>query len=202
MDKPATILFKYASRSRRNNFFRGLDSIYDNLADNENFHVLCEFDLDDTVMNNNSVISKISEYKNIIYNFGNSKTKIEAINANLENASYFDILVCMSDDQIFTVKEFDDIIRNNFNGDYSLLLHLPDGSDAGYKIPTMHIVGVDYFKRTCNIYHPNFISVMSDNYEKLIAKKRGKYKYVGALIYEHLHYRWGKAQMRRCRWLG
>ena len=45
------IVFKYTSRSRPDNFFRGLRSIIDNCVDN-NYEVLCSFDEDDKSMNN------------------------------------------------------------------------------------------------------------------------------------------------------
>jgi hypothetical protein len=196
MSKSAVILFKLTTRSRPELAFRALDSIVTNLFDKESYMIIVSMDSGDATMNNSEVIERLKTYKNLTYHFGNSKTKIEAINADVDKfPDDWSILVNFSDDQVIIKFGFDDIIRASFGGDYSLLLHLPDGSDSGNKIPTMHISGIDRVKKTGTIYNPAFYSVMCDNYEKLMAIKDGKYKFVNENIYEHLHWRWEKAPM-------
>ena len=82
------ILFKYASRSRNQKFFSGLDNILKNLSDLENFCILLSLDVDDITMNNPSSINKLVYYiqkypEKIIVKFGNSKNKIDAINRDV-----------------------------------------------------------------------------------------------------------------------
>jgi len=190
------ILFKYASRSRPEKFFKGLDSIYNNLSDKENFHVLCSFDTDDISMYNQDVIDSLSSYHNLTYYFGHSKTKIEAINADLDKAPIFDILVNFSDDQVFTVYGFDDIIRKDMKENFpdtDGVLHYHDDNN-GSRLMTMSIMGKKYFDRFGYIYHPDYSSVYCDNEAMEVAQKLNKYKFIDTIIYNHLHWRYGLSE--------
>ena len=116
------ILFKYASRSRNEKFFDGLDNILNNLNDLNNFCILCSLDADDETMNNQQSIKRITEYvkkypANIVVKFGKSKNKIDAINRDVNDFKErfnFDILVNFSDDMQFIVQSFDKTIREKF----------------------------------------------------------------------------------------
>jgi hypothetical protein len=146
------LLFKYTTRSRRSNFLRGIDSIIDNLADKENYHIYTTFDVDDDKMR------PLPEIKgNHTYIAGTSKSKVDAINRDMDfiNSQYdWDILINMSDDVVFTEKGFDDIIRKEFMSygledkeaiylldrtDLDQVLHYPDGNRAD--LLTVSIIG-------------------------------------------------------------
>ncbi len=191
MQKPI-ILFKYTSRSRRDFFFRGLDSIVNNLSDKENYWVQCTFDLSDSAMCDDEVITRLNTYKNLSYYFGVSENKIDAINKNLDKLPPFHILVNFSDDQMFLIPGFDDIIREDFKeaGGFDWFIHYPD-SHVKERLATMSIMGVDYFKRDGYIYHPKFRNVYSDNYAQDLAIHRGRYKFVNKPIQDHYHPAWG-----------
>ena len=191
-----TILFKYTSRSRPERFFKGLESIINNLADKNNYWVQCTFDLSDATMFNPEIISRLNTYKNLSYYFGESKSKIDAINQNLDKLPPFDILVNFSDDQEFIKFGFDEIIREDFEsrgGTYGWFIHYPD-SHTGDKIPTMSIMDRDYFERSFRIYHPKFISVAADNYAMWEAQQAGRYVFIDKKIYDHFHPLWGMAE--------
>jgi hypothetical protein len=190
----AVILFKYTSRSRRDKFFRGLDSIVNNLSNKEDYHILCSFDVDDNDYANLGFIEQLMAYKNVSYYFGISSSKIYAINRDLPLAPPFDILVNFSDDQVFLMQGFDDVIRNDMGEDFDQFLHYPDTHTKDL-IPTMSIMGVDYFKRTGKIYHESYLSVYADNHEMDVAKKLKKYRFIDKPIYDHLHVCWGLAEM-------
>jgi hypothetical protein len=184
------LLFKYTSRSRPSNFFRGLNSIVNNLADKDNYWVQGTFDLSDETMFNVDVISRLNEYKNISYYFGESKNKIDAINKNLDKLPPFDILINMSDDFIFTQQGFDSLISEYMQKhfpDTDGFLHFHDGNQN--RLATMNIAGKKYFQRTNYIYHPDYISLYSDNEEQDKAKILGKYAYMGddCRIMMHIH---------------
>lgn len=184
------ILFKYTSRSRRDNFFRGMDSIVNNLSNKEDYHILVSLDVDDAVMRNEEVLEKIKSYKNTNVYYGISYSKIDAINRDLPLAKDFDILVNFSDDQVFTQFGFDDIIRQQMLDsfpDTDGFLHFHDGNQN--RLATMSIVGKKYFDRTNYIYHPDYQSVYCDNEEQEKAKILGKYKYAGdsMKIMMHIH---------------
>ena len=81
-------LFKFASKSRNQKFFSGLDNILNNLGDLNNFCILVSLDVDDLTMNNPMTIQKLTEYvqkypEKIIIKFGHSKSKIDAINRDV-----------------------------------------------------------------------------------------------------------------------
>lgn len=174
------IVFKYTTRSRESNFFRGLDSIVNNLANKEDYYIQVTCDTDDPAMNNPEVIARMRTYKNLIYYFGESSSKINAINNNLNKLSDFDILINMSDDQIFTQWGFDSTIRIAFDKyfpDTDGFLHFHDGNQN--RLATMSIIGKKWFYRTEYIYHPSYITEWCDNEEQERAKILGKYHYMG-----------------------
>lgn len=200
------ILIKYATRSRRSNFLRGIDSIRYNLADKENCHVLITVDDDDDKMHPLPVLHGI----NYSYVTGTSESKIHAINRGMdqvpENFKDWDILVCMSDDMVFNVRGFDEEIRKKFYDGladpYYVLpkkldrfLHLPDGNRTD--LCTMSIIGRDYYNRDGYIYNPEYKSLYCDDEAQQVAKIRGCYLYVNQQIFEHLHPAYGKAEFDR-----
>lgn len=190
------ILFKYTTRSRRSNFLRGIDSIINNLADKENYHIYTTFDVDDDKMR------PLPEIKgNHTYIAGTSKSKVDAINRDMDfiNSQYdWDVLVNMSDDVVFTEKGFDNIIRNQFGygSDFVNLdkvIHFPDGNRSD--LLTVSIIGREYYNRDNYIYNPEYKSLYCDNEAMEVAKMRGCYKFVDRVIFNHLHPAYGKGSM-------
>lgn len=196
MNIPFKLLFKYPSRGRPKRFFDGMDSIYNNLNDRNNFHVLITADEDDSTMNIDDVKKRIKTYHNAHVIYGKSVSKIHAINRDLEvqgEWSDFDMLICMSDDMKFNIYGFDDMIRNDLNfhfPDLDGLLHYPD-QDAKEYLATMYIAGRKFFDRFGYIYNPLFKSLWCDNLLMDIAQKLGKYKYCGYQINLHLNPAYG-----------
>lgn len=178
------ILFKYPSRGREQRFFKSLDSIYDNLSDNPNYHISCTLDSDDEVMNNQTVIDRIGAYKNISISFGLSQSKVHAINRSMPDIDW-QILIAMSDDMRWIVKNFDEMIRADMSKDLDRLLHYPD-QDAKKILATMYIAGRTYYDRFGYIYNPKFKSLWCDNLVQDIAIKLGKYKYCDFQLFNHL----------------
>jgi len=185
-------LFNYASRSRPDNFFRGLDSIKDNFSDENTYHIIASLDTDDATMNTPEVIEKMDFY-GVEHHFGVSQNKIHAINREIRHFGRFNILVNFSDDMIFTVKDFDKIIIEKFGEDLDKFLHF---RDTNHKQPdalcTLSIMGTTYFDRDNFVYDPNYVSVYCDNWAQFIAKKRKKYFYFSDVIFDHIHPAYGK----------
>lgn len=198
MNWPPKILFKYPSRSRPDRFFKSLDSLYTNLDDKDNFHISCTLDTDDLTMNNPDVIEKINNYKNISIAWGESKSKVDAVNRSMPDYDW-DILVVHSDDMIFNLYGFDTCIRVNINehsSDLDLLAHYPD-QDAKEYLATMYIAGRKFYERFGYIYHPSYKSLWCDNDIMEIAKRLGKYKYMGYQINLHLNPAYEQNKMER-----
>ena len=172
------ILFKYATRNRPELFDRGMRSILDNVA-SDNFHILVSIDNDDK--------NHYKDYPNTTIVRGESFNKVDAINRDIDLIDGWDILVNMSDDMVFTVKGFDDIIRDNFDH----CLHFPDGNRND--LITMSIISREFYTRFGYIYNPEYKSLYCDNEQTEVAKILGCYKFINQQIFEHLHPAYGKA---------
>jgi len=104
----------------------------------------------------------------------------------------WDILINFSDDMLFIKKGFDQIIidamKEHFP-DTDGVLHFHDGHKYGAQLMTMSIMGKKYYDRFHYIYHPDYISLWSDNEAMDVAKLLGKYKYMGDqnIIFNHNH---------------
>ncbi len=197
MNNPVKILFKYPSRSRPERFFEGMDSIYKNLSDKNNFAVLATFDSDDDSMNNEDVKRRFYEYPNAEPVYGKSISKIHAINRDMDRhpmANDFDILVCMSDDMRFNTFGFDDMMRVDMNyllPDFDGILHYPD-QDAKSALATLYVAGRKWWEfRGKHIYQPSYKSLWCDNEEQEVAKMLNKYRYPGYNICLHLNPAYG-----------
>jgi len=174
MGKPLKLLFKYPTRGRRSLFIDGMNSIVSNLNDLKNFQILISADVDDPEMK----IIETSFPNSIIY-YGESKSKVDAINRDITFAEPdWDIIVCMSDDMRFVFTGFDEIIRQQFeDGDLDKLIHIPD-QDAKSALATMYIAGRKFYDRFGFIYNPVYESLFCDNEVHEIAVQLGKYRYV------------------------
>jgi hypothetical protein len=197
MNKKFKILFKYASRSRNQKFFIGLDNIIDNISDLNSFCVLVSLDIDDETMNNPATILKLTEYverypDKIIVKYGTSLNKIDAINRDvneIKNKFNFDILVNFSDDMEFIQHSFDENIRNKFYQFYPDTdgnIYFNDGF-VGDKFSTMSIIGRKYYDKFNYIYHPSYYSLWCDNEYTEVAKRNQKILYFNENIYRHNH---------------
>lgn len=193
MNNPPFKLFKYPSRGRPDNFFKSLDSIYNNVSDKDYFHVSCTLDSDDETMNNEAVIEKINSYFNISIEWGLSESKIHAINRSMPKNLDWDVIFCMSDDMVFNIFGFDVMVgidmMNHFpEGDG--ILHYPD-QDARQALATMYIAGKKYYDTFGYIYHPSYKSVWCDNEAQDVAKALNKYFYCGYQINLHMNPAYG-----------
>lgn len=191
-------LFNFASRSRPDNFFRGVKSIIDNFSDENTFEVIGVFDYDDESMKTHEVYSTLAELGDLVDPcWGYSSGKIDAINRECENfGDDWSILINMSDDMVFTKKDFDKDIVDAMPEDLDGYLHFRDTNHRQIDaLTTLHIVGKKYFDRDRFIYHPAYESVFCDNFNDALAKKRGKYKFIPTIIFNHLHPIFGKAPM-------
>lgn len=187
------ILFKFVSRSRPERFFKTLDNLHLMVTDSDNYLVACTLDEDDYTMNNTEVRTRINSYPHTTAMWGLSHSKIHAFNRDLEDISGFDILVAVSDDMIFTVFGFDNLIREWFRinaPDTDGLFHALD-NDAKIAVPVLYIAGRKYYERDLWIYNPLYWSVFADNESMEVAKLRNKYYYTGIQILNHLNPAYG-----------
>jgi hypothetical protein len=140
-------------------------------------------------MNNEIVRDRFKKYKNLEVNYGNNKSKIEAVNADINNNTNFDVLLLASDDMVPQLKGYDNIIREKMQAHYpdtDGVLWFNDGYQA-HKLNTLCILGKKYYLRFGYIYHPAYKSLWCDNEFMEVANILGKQQYFDQIIIKHMH---------------
>ncbi len=183
------ILFKLTTRSRPLRAIKTLESIFNNV-ESDNFTVLISLDEDDITTPDVYDWCR-GRFEKIVIVFGKSENKIDAINRDVERIRFkWDILVNVSDDQVFIKKGFDKDIRDSFT-DLDKFIHFPDGNRKD--LATMSIMGYDYYMRDKYIYHPSYKSVYCDNEAQEVAQMRDCYVFKDIHIFNHEHPAYGGA---------
>jgi hypothetical protein len=185
------LIIKFPTRGRSNKFLYILKKYID-LLDDKSTKIIVTCDNDDDDMKQEHVKEIISHYKNVKICFGNNKTKIDAVNADMENID-FDIILLASDDMIPQVRGYDTIIKTkmkNLYPDTDGVLWFNDGNQ-GDKLNTLCILGKKYYDRFGYIYNPEYISMWCDNEFMDVGNILGKQTYFNEVIIKHEHPDWG-----------
>lgn len=185
------LLIKFPTRSRKDKFFNVLDLYYKNIEDLDNTRFIITCDKDDKEMNNDKVEDKLLNYKNLSVYYSDNKTKIEAINTDLEDED-FDILLVASDDMIPQKFGFDNIIRTQMSINFPNndgVLWFNDGYQRS-NLNTLPILGKKYYDKFNYIYHPSYKSLWCDNEFMEVANKLKKQVYIDDVIIKHEHQVW------------
>lgn len=183
------ILIKFPTRIRPNKFFSTLDKYYSLSSNLEKTFFLISLDSDDLTMNNPEVLKKLNNYKNLKYVIGESKSKIDAVNRDIDKYDEWDIVVIASDDMIPQVKGYDDIIRKSMElryPDTDGVLWFNDGFQKN-NLNTLCILGKKYYQRFNYVYHPSYKSCFSDNEFTEVANYLNKQTYIDKVIIRHEH---------------
>ena len=187
------LLIKFPTKGRLFKFFTVLDLYYKMCDDLENTKFLITLDNDDKIMNQPEIIDMFNKYKNLTYIYGDSKSKIDAVNRDINSDDDWDILLLASDDMIPVVKGYDTIIKNKmlkYYSDTDGVLWFNDGNQ-GNKLNTLSIMGKKYYQRFNYIYNPNYLSLWCDNEFMVVANLLNKQKYFNDVIIKHEHPDWG-----------
>ena len=182
------ILIKFPTRGRRDKFFNVLDIYYQMVTNLDDIEFQITIDTDDESMNNYNVLEKLKTYKNLKYDLGISKNKIDAVNRDITIGDW-DIILLGSDDMIPKVKGYDDIIRNKMTElypDTDGVLWFNDGNQ-GNRLNTLCILGKKYYERFNYIYHPDYTSLWADNEFMDVANLLNKQTYFNDIIIRHEH---------------
>lgn len=186
--KDKVILCKVTSRARPDKLINCIRE-YLRLALNPKDMVwLITLDHDDERCNTLSFIDSLNHIIDSPHiSFGHSNNKIHAINRDINqlHIPHWDILLCISDDQLPIVHGWDRIIREAMPNHLDASLWFNDGSQT--RINTQEIVGYNYYQRDKHIYNPLFKSFYCDNYSTLLAEKRGCLLKFNQCIIEHKH---------------
>jgi len=193
MSKPAHILIKFPTRTRPQKFFDGLNNILNTAADLKNITIVITADEDDDTMYNAETLTQLKPYlalhKNIKLMFGISKSKVHAINRDMEKFTDFDICLVMSDDMEFLVYGWDNLVRDQFKQLYPNFdgnLHFNDGF-VDERCCTMLIMGKRYYDRFGYLYNPEYLSLECDVEHTMVAKKLKRMAYFNNKVIRHNH---------------
>jgi hypothetical protein len=187
------ILVKFPTRGRKDKFFGTLMK-YQRMCNNiDNLKFLISIDSDDQSMNNKETFEILETFRNVNVILGLSKSKIDAVNRDIDSEDDWDIILLASDDMIPIVKGYDDIIIENmkkFYHDTDGVLFFNDGFQKN-KLNTLCILGKKYYKRFNYIYHPEYKSTWCDNEFMDVANILQKQTYFDQIIIKHEHPDWG-----------
>jgi hypothetical protein len=185
--KRSRLLIKFPTRGRPDKFFSVLER-YRDLSRSGNVSFVVSCDLDDESMNNDKIKERLRAFDNVEVHYGNSKTKIQAINADMQGRD-FDICLLASDDMIPERVGYDLEIIDQMQVNYPDLdgvIWFSDGYQ-GRKLNTLTVVGKRYYDRFGYLYHPDYVSFYSDNEFMQVAFMLGKQTYVDDVIIRHQH---------------
>lgn len=201
MEKQYKILAKLPTRSRPEIFLKVLNEYHAMCMNLQDTFFLVTCDNNDETMTD-EVIARaeaISTYGNIKVCRGDSKTKIEAVNADFdkipERFQDWDIVFVISDDMEVDKMGWDEIIRGEMKEnapDTDFQLWFYDGFQK--RINTIAILGRKYYERFNFIYDPEYKSLFCDNTATEIAQILGKIKFIDTVICRHMHPAWGNGR--------
>tara|TARA_R100000458_G_C8272613_1_gene247473 strand:+ start:1714 stop:2439 length:726 start_codon:yes stop_codon:yes gene_type:complete len=196
MKKPK-LLIKAPTRSRPEKFKEVISKYINFLSGKHYVRILVTVDLDDETMNNEEMRKWMDEkneegkkagYYEMEYKFGNSKSKIEAVNNDMEGEE-FDILLLFSDDMIPQIENYDDIIVQNMEHHYpdcDGALNFNDGLRPDWpRIMTLAILSRPIYESMGHIYNPEYKSVYADDEQTTVCRLLGKLTNLDLCIIRH-----------------
>ena len=168
------LLLNYATRQRPDKFMKNLDAYLSKASGNHKITVVVSMDKDDLLCNNphfrKFLDNKKSETVDIIYSYGESKGKIDAINRDVP-ATPWDILISTADDM--------DLYGSiNYNTDPRLETK-EDGRAEGWKgLITLPVIGRKLYDKFGYIYHPDYISESCDDEQTIVFTRLSVLKHI------------------------
>jgi len=186
------LLIKFPTRNRKSQFMSTFER-YQNFISEDTTRFSITIDEDDETMNNQDVINELTSYTNTEVTIGLSKTKVDAINRDIDTSEDWDIILLASDDMIPQIKGFDKIINTLMESNYpdtDGILFFNDGF-KGQELNTLCILGKKYYERFNYIYHPEYKSTWCDNEFMMVGNLLKRQKYFPMVIIKHEHPDWG-----------
>ena len=180
------LLIKLPSRSRP---FQLMEVVYQYMCQAEgDISILISLDTNDSTITTD-MIQTLEYNKNVKVVLGESSSKIDACNRDMNVSGDYDIVLLASDDMVPVVKGYDRIICEKMKElypDTDGVLWFNDGY-RGRTLNTLCILGRKYYERFGYIYHPDYKSFYCDNEFMEVANSLGKQTYFDEVIIRHEH---------------
>jgi hypothetical protein len=155
------ILLKCPTRGRREKFLSTIQKWVEFAESPDQLGILVSADVDDPSMQGFTD----ADLPNVPWKkvcFGNSQTKIQACNADMEKVDWeWEIVVLVSDDMIPQVKGYDSRIRTAMTT-LNHIVWIYDGFQNG-RLNTLNIFGRSLYQTWGYFYHPAYKSLWCDN---------------------------------------
>lgn len=181
------LLIKFPTRNRPEKFKRVYQQYYDYLSGNHDIKFVISMDNDDPTMNNPQMREWLDNHpSNKKYNYSDNKSKIQAVNADLNNESA-DVLLLASDDMIPQIKGYDDIIFKEFElyfPSFDGAIKFNDGLRSD-DLMTLCVMGWKNYTDLGYIYHPDYTSLYADTEQTIYFKKLNKLAVSPTCIIKH-----------------
>jgi len=187
-DKKLKFLFKYPTMGRPDWFCETLGTYYKLLSGKHDYQFLVSLNEDDPTMLSADIIRHMMTQDNLIFRTGLHKSKVQAINADMDEVDDFDILVLVSDDMIPQQAGFDLIIAEDMLTHFPEMdgaLHYNDGCCGQDKCITLSIMGKKMYDHFGYIYHPDYRSLFCDNEFTDVVRDMNKVRYFPSVIIKH-----------------
>ena len=185
------LVIKFPTRNRPEKFKSVFTRYMTFLSGRHDVRFVVSMDADDATMNNDTMREWFETRKrnaNIKYCYGNSKTKIEACNADMEGEDG-DVLLLASDDMNPQQMSYDEVIFKCFEQafpDFSGAIKFWDGlRPKEDPLMTLTVMGFPLYKQFGYIYNPEYKSIYCDNEQTQVCAELGKLRRCDLCIIQH-----------------
>jgi hypothetical protein len=187
------LLIKFPTRGRPEKFYSTFNRYVEFLSGKNEVTFLVTIDDDDETMPIKEAVERldVGEHENIhvLVKGGTSKSKIDAVNRDMDVAPDFDVVLLASDDMIPAFPGYDNVIlqaMEKYFPSTNGVLWFNDGYTAK-RLNTLVCMGRVYFKQFGYIYHPDYTSLWCDNEFMRVANRLGRQAYIDWPIIRHEH---------------
>jgi hypothetical protein len=181
------LLIKFPTRNRPEKFKTVYQKYYDYLSGNNEVKFVISMDVDDPTMNNDNIKKWLIDHPSTKkFNYSENKSKIQAVNADLDGEDS-DVLLLASDDMIPQIKGYDDIIFDEYFKNFPSFdgaIKFNDGL-RNDELMTLCVMGWKNYKDFGYIYHPEYTSLYADTEQTLVFKKKNKLAISPLCIIKH-----------------
>ena len=185
------LIVKFPTRNRPEKFKTVFSRYLTFLSGRHDVRFILTMDEDDPTMNNPEMhhwIAARAQNAQIECFYGNSKSKIEACNANLEGVDG-DVLLLASDDMVPVQMGYDEVIFKvftysypNFDGAIKFWDGLRPKEDP---LMTLTVMGFPLYKQFGYIYNPEYKSLYCDNEQTQVCTLLNKLRRCDLCIIQH-----------------
>jgi hypothetical protein len=185
-------LLKFPSRSRPKLWADRVREWSSKSSGRNEINWLCSFDNDDSTMRHDQLPSvEIPRHVMLGLNWGDSKTKVEAVNADMDKVKDvpWNVLILVSDDFHCLAYSWDEIMVKDMLASFPDLngaLLYGDGRQTNPPATcTFSVMGRPVYEEMGFIYHPAFKSVYCDNYYHDLMTRTNRLKFCDHPIVRH-----------------